>query len=390
MPVSDHNNASPTTLGIASRSDRSPAAWRRMVLMALIVTAGCASNASTVGEERAKTPSNTSPSDTASIAQAPIDTTDQEPITPDPLATKDRKKDETTLLGERLGRLDALIRTASPDSARRLREEYQRLLSQFTGEEQQVQTGNPSTDVYNPARPNASPLPPVAPIDSFLSQREGGTRSIRRRNITAEELDRRLRADDPQQAPSSTPATTPKATNAVSRRKVSTPEEAPSRRIERTKSAITTRRTLQRREVRDEPTASQERSTSRAASAPNSGKRQFINGVAAAQAGDTKVAGEALSRSLESRDLPGRNRPRAEYSYGTSLEESGRPAEAATHYRKAAKSGMKLNHKAYIAQCRALARSGKRDEARAMLVDFIRRNPKSPQIISARKMLQTL
>jgi TolA-binding protein len=114
----------------------------------------------------------------------------------------------------------------------------------------------------------------------------------------------------------------------------------------------------------------------------------YVNGIAASKAGRYAEAAGQLPPVVAS-PPPGKRRI-AEYSYAESLEKTGKLDRAAQTYLKASKGNQELEHKSYLSYCRVLAKSGKREEARKLLAQFISRNPKSSQVVTARQLLQTL
>ncbi|MEP7217483.1 MAG: hypothetical protein ABI876_01125, partial [Bacteroidota bacterium] len=117
--------------------------------------------------------------------------------------------------------------------------------------------------------------------------------------------------------------------------------------------------------------------------------RKLLDGIAEASAGKYSKATDDLPAAL-SGSLSKSNRNRAQYTYGHSLEKSGKLSKAAESYQQVTKDDRQLGDKSYVSYCRVLSESGQRDRARQLLIGFIAKHPKSPEVISARRLLQTL
>jgi TolA-binding protein len=245
-------------------------------------------------------------------------------------------------IGEQLGRLDALMRTATGDSLARLQEEYQRLLMRANGNT--IQTGGMN-----------QPTTQTQPEESTTS-------SPQLKGLRPSEL----RFAEGDAAGTSTPAT-PRRTTA---RNTRTDGKAATRAVDRDDEV----------ELPREPSKT-------AALAQR--QKKLVDGLAAARAGNYPKAVEDLPHAL-SGQLTGTKRTEAQYSYALSLEKTGNLTKAAENYLKASSAGESLGHKSYISYCRVLARSGQRQRARQLLVEFIQKNPKSPQVVNARQLLQTI
>jgi TolA-binding protein len=246
-------------------------------------------------------------------------------------------------IGEQLGRLDALMRTASGDSLVRLQEEYQRLLMRANGNT--IQTGGMSQPTTAQTQP------------------DGATASSTQlRGLRPSEL----RFAEGEDAGASTPAT-PRGTT--------------------TRTARPDAKTAARAIDRDDEVELPREQSKSAALAQR--QKKLVDGLAAARAGNYPKAVEDLPHAL-SGPLTGTKRTEAQYSYALSLEKTGNLTKAAENYLKASSAGESLGHKSYISYCRVLARSGQRQRARQLLVEFIQKNPKSPQVVNARQLLQTI
>jgi len=313
-------------------------------------------------------------------------------ITPNPLDARRERDNDPTLLAERLGRLDALIRRAPTDSARMLREEYNRLLEEYTGEARSAATGSQELD--NPARRSFPDDESQASIDSFLARREGGRRD--RSQPASPNVTRSRAAATQSGAPRSTVAIERNGTTTIvpsSDRTMRHQGNASRRSITRHRAAVAAESASESTSQRSSPRVRQEGAGRREqgpASTGADGNREFVEGLAQVSAGRYREATEHLPRAIGSGDLSRRNHTRAEHAYGESLEGTGREVEAVRQYGRAARGHSDLRHRSYIDRCRALARSGRRDDARQLLREFIRQNPKSGQVVAARRLLQTL
>lgn len=307
-----------------------------------------------------------------------------EGITPNPLDDELERRNDPSLLAERLSRLDAMIQSAPTDSAHRLRTEYDSLLEEFTGEARSVATG--SDGLYNPARQSLGDRGGTSPVDSFLAVRDGaeglGSKSSPMVARSRERLGVRNGAGASPPATRASrrvPETRSGAVSTVSRR------DATAENGSRLRASVTLRRVSSRRETQRRDAVVSGRDTDGA-----DGAKEYIEGLASASAGRYDDATVQLPRAIESGDLSERHVGRAQRVYGQSLEATGEAARAAEQYRRAARRGGDNGDGAYIEQCRALAKSGERSRARRMLIDFIRRNPNSRQIVRARTLLQTM
>ena len=114
-------------------------------------------------------------------------------------------------------------------------------------------------------------------------------------------------------------------------------------------------------------------------------ERDIVEGIAAERAGKYTDANKRFSSAKS-----GVKSPEARYSHAVSLEKTGDLGRAAGEYLAISGSGTSLGHKAYIDYCRVLSRQGQRGKARELVQRFIRQNPDSSQVGSARRLLQTL
>ena len=80
----------------------------------------------------------------------------------------------------------------------------------------------------------------------------------------------------------------------------------------------------------------------------------------------------------------------ARYYYGLALERTGQLSQAASQYRKLKSSSGSLSDKAWVAYARVLKAQGKTSTAKSELLRFIKARPRSSQIASARELLQRL
>ena len=263
-------------------------------------------------------------------------------------------------LGERLGRLDAQMRTAPPEDLPGLQAEYQRLLEEATGSGT-IETGGPRREIRDDSS-LAAQEPFVIP--SSPRDRQGNEilitsydSTLQLKGLRASELRYAAASDNLPAAEPHTSAPRP-----------------------RTSARATTAATASA----ERPAAARSR-----ASRGEPGEKNFVNGVAATRAGWHTEAADELPRAL-SAPQSAQRRTLAEYSYGQSLENTGKLSQAADQYLKASRSGSKLSDKSYVSYCRVLAKSGQKERARQLLVQFIGKNPKSDQVVDARQLLQTL
>lgn len=302
-------------------------------------------------------------------------------ITPNPLDAERERQNDPVLIAERLGQLDAMIRTAPADSIAYLRAEYEALLEEYTGESRIVATGN--SDLYNPAREALDHSGSASDVDSFLASRDNGRprRPVASPTVAGSREELRASGDRRDSSISALAVNTARRSNAV-RSRTSTPGTiSAGRQSTRVRSADARRRTRAVVEEQTMPTASAERAD---------GKREYIDGLAAARAGRYDEAAVQLPKAIESGDLSPIHRARARQTYGQSLEASGDPAGASAQYQSASRQRGDIGERAYIDRCRAMALSGEREKARAMLREFIRSHPRSKQVVNARRLLQTI
>lgn len=243
-------------------------------------------------------------------------------------------------LGEQLGRLDARMQTAPPDSLPILQAEYQRLLDLAAGTAHNVQTG-------------AGDGPPV--------DRPSGT------NTSGE-------TGDTLAGPSGLLG-------------FRSSELSGSDTAGRSTKAAVRPRTVVRAGDAAVDVAAEERAAD-AVTAERGRQRSYVDGLAAVQAGRYPQAVKDLSPIAA--NPPRGKQTVARYAYARALEKTGNAEKAAEEYRAASAGADQLAHKSYLNYCRLLAKSGKRDKARKLLVEFIGRHPTSTQTVDARRLLQTL
>lgn len=304
---------------------------RRAALIALCsvlctFAAACASN-----KDVAK--SEPPPADTTAKQTPPPAT----PAPPPPPAT----------LGEQLGRLDARMHVAPPDSLPILQAQYDSLLDSATATPSApvVQTGPAMTPPpsLNYEGPDEAVLPDN-PDESYVGPDD--LKGFRKDEIAL------LRSTSAPRSGTST-RTTPRREPAT-RSEPLAPESTPENRTN-----VATAR-----------------------------DRRYVDGVTAARSGKYAQAARDLPAVVAS-PPPGK-KTNAEYALGESLERSGNLTKAAEHYRGAASGTSEMSQKSYVSYCRVLAKSGDRTKARKLLADFINRNPRSAQVVNARRLLQTL
>jgi TolA-binding protein len=287
-----------------------------------------------------------------------------------------------TRIGERLGQLDARMRTAPPDSLPMLEAEYARLLAERAGAPASVQTGGAATTESDtssgatldtiaiaidavPAETRREPLPegePVAtgdPAKLFKGLRPNEIATIPgyERTVRASTSARRENAR--------------KSSSRTAARKGRGRSGGDDARLAASQKPATVVRTP----------------SGRAAQINSRGERKgLVAGITAARAGKYADAVAKLEPAVKS----GKAGAEAGYYYALSLEKTGQTARAAEHYLRASRSGGALGQRSYLEYCRLLARTGERTKARQLLTQFLRRNPDSTQAVSARRLLQTL
>lgn len=264
-------------------------------------------------------------------------------------------------LGEQLGRLDALMRTATGDSLAKLQAEYDRLLRRGNGGAIQTGGDDPQqaggSDILDTTTPHAM-APQVTNLDTMASGPTPQLKGLRPSEI---------RFANGQ----STPATPRRA--AASATGSGGKPSATAGRASRSAPQIIT----PSRPVIAGSTTNAER------------QKKLVDGLAAVRAGNYAKAVQDLPSALDGA-LDGSRRTEAQYSYALSLEKTGNLTKAAEHYLKASRADEGLGHKSYISYCRVLAQSGQRDRARKLLAEFIQKHPKSTQVVGARQLLQTI
>jgi TolA-binding protein len=259
------------------------------------------------------------------------------------------------------------MKTAPADSLPILQAEYQRLLDEANGEDR-IQTGM-HADESEPKSVTSTPRRPTTDqMHGFReSELKGSGRSIAGAAppATPEERPSYVRRGAAGAAPVS-------HTSTVRR---STPAEPLSH-------ASTVRRSASA----SEPAAATPETPAEVTS--NDRDRKFINGIAASRAGHYAEAASELPEVVAS--PPAGKKVLSQYSYAQSLEKTGNLTKAADQYLKASKGSEDLSDKSYLSYCRVLARSGERDRARKLLAQFIAEHPKSSEVVTARRLLQTL
>jgi hypothetical protein len=275
--------------------------------------------------------------------------------------------DDATV-GERLGRLDVRMRTASPDSLPLLQEEYRRLLAERTGQPVTAFTGGPEapdgglvvdTLMSVPRRDLDEPLiaqrPPISEprtAPPYALDEEEPLKGFR-----ASELDPRAAKTSRKSARSARGVTSSTSRPRVAARS-SGRVAAPRMAQPRTAAAINERGVRQR----------------------------LVSGITAARSGNYEHAVRNLAPVIAA----GKGGQEARFYYATALERTGDLPSAMREYLKASKAGGSLGDKAYLAHLRVMAAMGERERARELVNGFIRSNPESGQVVQARKMLQTM
>lgn len=308
-------------------------------------------------EETPRTSGSTGDDGLPAVADAtPYAADGSAPATPD-----EQQISGQETLGERLGRLDAQMRTAPPEDLPGLQAEYQRLLEEATGSGT-IETGGPRREVRDDS---SLALQEPLVIPSSPRDRQGNEILITSYDSTLQLKGLRARELRYAAASENLPAAAEPHTSATRPRPAARATTAATASAERPAAARS-------RASRGEP-----------------GEKNFVNGVAATRAGWHAEAADELPRALAAPQNTQR-RTLAEYSYAQSLENTGKLSQAADQYLKASRSGSKLSDKSYISYCRVLAKSGQKERARQLLVQFIGKNPKSDQVVDARQLLQTL
>lgn len=275
------------------------------------------------------------------------ETTSSNPATADTLppvtelppdTARDLRNDAT--LGEQLGRLDARMQTAPPDSLPILRAEYQRLLDLAAGTAHDVQTGA------------GGGAPAERPAGTNTSGETGDT-------LVGPDGLLGFRSSELSSGDTGTGGGRPAARPRVVSRTGSTAADVAAE--ERAADAVTAERGRQ---------------------------RSYVDGLAAVQAGRYPQAVKDLSPIAS--NPPRGKQTTARFAYARALEKTGNTKKAAEEYRAASAGTDQMAHKSYLNYCRLLAKSGKREQARKLLVEFIGRHPSSTQTVDARRLLQTL
>lgn len=355
---------------------------------------------------------------------------------------------EEPTIGERLGQLDARMRTAPPDSLPRLQEEYNRLLAERTGEPglvapTEVQTGGPQRWTFPVGAIDTDTLPKNDSLERWLHYGEDTividtTVARPRRNnselVTSDTprdpldiVEAAPRPEEPtEQATPAARASSPSAPTAPlaatgdpsklfrglrpseiatipgheeggrsSLRASAASRRAPARLSARDATSTRPRGRTNRRGASDDRLAAAAASSSTSLATPQrradaintrGARKGLVEGIAAARAGKYADAVTKLEPAVKA----GSAGAEAGYYYALSLEKTGQFDRAASQYLRASKSGGALAQRSYLDYCRLLARSGKRQKARDLLTQFLRRNPDSTQAVTARRLLQTL
>ncbi|HVZ38943.1 MAG TPA: tetratricopeptide repeat protein [Candidatus Kapabacteria bacterium] len=266
--------------------------------------------------------------------ETPKDSTATTAATP-PADTTSPKHEET--LGEQLGRLDARMKTAPADSLPALQAKYDSLLANVTS------GGNIKTGGRDWT--NSADLDSINVTTGPRSH--GGTDSSGLMGFRTSELD--------------TAAHT-----------------APTAPAPHYSHRITYLRAAPAPEELAKP-------------APDSARRRersYVDGLVAARSGKYEDAVRQLPAVIAK---PPKGRAGIVRSaYAESLEKTGSTAKATDEYRKASAGSDEVANKSYLSYCRLLAKSGDRTRARQLLSQFIARHPRSPQVVNARQLLQTL
>lgn|GEM_PF-2436748 len=286
-----------------------------------------------------------------------------------PTSSIDAPPSDSVTLGERLGQLDAMMRTATGDSLRILEAEYDRLLREATGRGS-IQTGRAreadggilgSEDIGMEDGGQVIASYPREGRDGILDAPYDSTAQLH--GLRASELRYAAGMNGRETASEARPQ---KSRTAGTAARVRT---APGKPAEKARESHVTQ--------------------SRTSAASHEGAQSFVNGIAASRAGWHAEAAAELPKALSS-PLSQKRKTLARYSYGQALESSGRLSQAADEYLNASKENTGLAHKSFVAYCRVLAKSGEKARAKKLLVQFIGKNPKSDQVVDARQLLQTL
>jgi TolA-binding protein len=240
-------------------------------------------------------------------------------------------------LGEALAMLDARMKTAPADSLPILQAEYRRLLEiaqrRRAHAAQKSGTGH---DEY-------SDLNDGTGADGAIIVPSTGTKGLRPSEL--------------------------RASSGRSRR--TAPKQAAKKPV--------TKRSTQQRTVARKPAVTDARRA----------EQSYVDGTAAARAGQYAEAAKDLEVAVKSPAI-GARKQSATMAYALSLEKTGRLSEAADQYLTLSRSGGEAGHKAYVAYCRILGRLGQRERARRLVLQFLKEHPDSSQVVDARLLLQTL
>ena len=341
-------------------------------------------------------------------------------------------------LGERLGRLDAQMQVAESDSMRILQREYDSLLALAAGPgadssllamrvtrqqelgQEQITTGPPSSDQsYTSAPPSdgsdsaaiftstarqgdtvgtipSTPRRTIdgeivsdVPVDQVPLSEDTYTSRPRRRAGTSIKLPVTSTTPDPRRFKGlreSEKRTIPGYRPARSTSKPKRPAVAAVRR-KTVRSTAPRRTAIATYSPRNESNrgSSGVKPLTAAQRDARMSERNIVEGIAAERAGKYSEATKRLGAVKG-----GPKTPQARFSYALSLERTGELSRAASEYLALSSGGGALGHKAYIGYCRVLSMLGQRGRARELVQRFIRQNPASGQVASARRLLQTL
>ncbi|MBS1912719.1 MAG: hypothetical protein JST22_12095 [Bacteroidetes bacterium] len=252
-----------------------------------------------------------------------------------PADTAHPKHEET--LGEQLGRLDAQMKTAPADSLPMLQAKYDSLLANVTSGGNIQKGGRDWT--------NSADLDSIKITTGPGSH--GGADSAGLMGFRASELDTA--------SPAVHAAPAPHYSHKVTYLRAAPAPEEPERPA---------------------PDSARQR------------ERSYVDGLVAARSGKYQDAVRELP-AVVARPPKGRASI-VRSAYAESLEKTGSTNKATEQYRKASAGNDEVANKSYLSYCRMLAKSGDRTKARQLLSQFIARHPRSPQVVNARQLLQTL
>ena len=404
------------------------------IILTVISTAGCALFFASCGSSEATVDSDIATADTLSSSPAePYDSSAN--IRPEIVTgpTEEENRPMGLTVGERLKRLDSLMRIVPPDSLEVLMAEYDRLLdstmlAQSSEEELMAfstEESSPTTSVEGPepvnetqsANSDNTTIIRSTPRSQAVESNDGTLvqsdikseeqfdpsqyNGVRNSEIDYFEENRPAIEDDGTVEDETAVATsnTSTATGPNDQSRSASPVPAPSVNSTNTappstaSTTTTPRKTKRRartakpsnRRATSAPSSTRTRSSRRASPSLN---ENYTQGLASFRAGNYSNAIVNLKPVVNSSGFS--QRSNARYYYAVSLERTGSLRQAASQYRSLMKGSGNLADKSWIGYARVLSRQGNKTKAKKELLRLIQQRPGSSQVASARKMLQQL